>query len=120
MTTQRSWTCLAASGAVASVLALTLAGSCARSAPPADKTDASAPRWDRQAAARYLDSREVWWQSWDRADKDRGTTCISCHTQASYGLARPGLSQDLGEQGQTASEKVMLASIEKRVRTWAQ
>ena len=120
MTTQCSWNSLAVSGAMASLLVLILAGSCARPAPPADKTDAAAPRWDRQAAARYLDSREVWWQSWDRADKDRGTLCISCHTQAAYGLARPVLSQDLGEQGRTASEKVMLASIEKRVRNWTQ
>ena len=125
MTTKRLWSCLAVSGAVVGALGLTLAGSSAKPVLAADKADASgpsspAPGWDRQAAARYLDSREVWWQSWDRADKDRGTMCISCHTQASYGLARPALSQDLGEQGLTASEKVMLASIEKRVRTWTQ
>src|SRR5277367_4475847 len=55
------------------------------------------PGWDRQAAARYLDSREVWWQSWDRPHKDRDTLCVSCHTQATYGMARPVLRQDLGE-----------------------
>jgi hypothetical protein len=38
--------------------------------------------WDRQAVARYLDSREVWWQAWDRSHKDRATYCVSCHTQA--------------------------------------
>src|SRR5580658_6406411 len=47
--------------------------------------------WDRQAAARYLDSRETWWQSWDRAKKDHGTICVSCHTQAPYAMARPAL-----------------------------
>ena len=74
--------------------------------------------WNRQAAAQYLDSREVWWQSWDRAQKDHGTICVSCHTQASYGLARPTLRSDLNEQGPSASESVMLASVQKRVRMW--
>ena len=55
--------------------------------------------WNRQAAASYLDSREVWWQSWDHAQKDHGTFCVSCHTQATYGLARPVLRGDLGETG---------------------
>lgn len=110
MSTQRFW----------SLLALLLA---ALAAPvlAADKAEPPlASGWDRQAAARYLDSREVWWQSWDRADKDRGTMCISCHTQASYGLARPALRQDLGEAGLTLAETAMLASIKKRVSQWAQ
>ena len=121
MTTKRFWNSMALSGAVVVASAAVLVGPPARSVRAADTPDASAPAgWDRQAAARYLDSREVWWQSWDRADKDRGTICISCHTQGSYGLARPILRQDLGEAGLTATEKVMLASIEKRVRTWSQ
>ena len=121
MTTKRFWNSMALSGAVVVASAAVLVGPPARSVRAADTPDASAPAgWDRQAAARYLDSREVWWQSWDRADKDRGTICISCHTQGSYGLARPILRQDLGEIGLTATEKVMLASIEKRVRTWSQ
>ena len=74
--------------------------------------------WNRQAAAGYLDSREVWWQSWDHAQKDHGTICVSCHTQATYGMARPALRGDLDEQGPSASEKFMLASIRKRVRIW--
>jgi hypothetical protein len=74
--------------------------------------------WNRQAAAGYLDSREVWWQSRDHAQKDHGTVCVSCHTQATYGMARPALRNDLDEQGPSASEQVMLASIQKRVRMW--
>ncbi|MGO9437052.1 MAG: hypothetical protein ACLPH3_11775 [Terracidiphilus sp.] len=73
--------------------------------------------WDRQAAARYLDSREVWWQSWDRAQKDHGTYCISCHTQAPFALARPLLHTEIGENP-TAAETAMVASVEKRVRLW--
>ena len=74
--------------------------------------------WNQQAAASYLDSREVWWQSWDRAQKDHGTLCVSCHTQASYAMARPTLRSAMDEQSPSASEQVMLASVQKRVRDW--
>ena len=82
--------------------------------------DKSASDWDRDAAARYLDSREVWWQSWDRAQKDHGTVCVSCHTQAPFAMARPILHEMINEPGggPTPPEKAMLASIEKRVRLW--
>jgi squalene-hopene/tetraprenyl-beta-curcumene cyclase len=84
----------------------------------AGKGSASLPTWDRQAAERYLDDREVWWQGWDRTQKDHGTYCISCHTQAPYGLARPVLRKVLGEPDPTGAELAMLASIKKRVRLW--
>ena len=113
MKTGGLWTCLALS--CAAMAALALAGASAGRA-----ADKAPPGWDRQAAARYLDSREIWWQSWDRSQKDHRTLCVSCHTQASYGLARPALRQELGEQGPASSEQVMLASIEKRVRGWDQ
>jgi hypothetical protein len=76
------------------------------------------PSWDRQAAARYLDSREVWWQGWDHARRDHGTICVSCHTQAPYALARPALRGALGESAPSPSEKAMLAGVEKRVAAW--
>jgi squalene-hopene/tetraprenyl-beta-curcumene cyclase len=116
MTAKRFGICLALTCA-AVLLAAMLAGSGPVLA--ADKAPAS-PGWDRQAAARYLDSREAWWQSWDRSQKDHRTLCVSCHTQASYGLARPALSRELGEQGPVAAEQVFLASIQKRVRGWDQ
>ncbi|MGA9585883.1 MAG: hypothetical protein WBQ95_11185 [Terracidiphilus sp.] len=84
----------------------------------ADKATAPAPNWSPKAAAEYLDSRETWWQGWDRAHKDHGTLCVSCHTQASYALARPALRRQEGERVPTAPEQVMLASVEKRVREW--
>jgi hypothetical protein len=83
----------------------------------ADKP-ATTPRWSPSAAARYLDQREVWWQGWDRAHKDHGTLCISCHTQATYALARPVLRSQLGEGTPPPQEQAMLASVEKRVREW--
>ena len=82
----------------------------------ADKPVAAS--WSAEAAERYLDERETWWQGWDRAHKDHGTLCVSCHTQATYGLARPVLQRRLGEKEMPPQEQAMLASIEKRVRDW--
>jgi squalene-hopene/tetraprenyl-beta-curcumene cyclase len=76
--------------------------------------------WDPKAAAAYLDSREVWWQEWPRAQKDHGTICISCHTVVPYALARPALRQELSETAMTAPEKVMWESVEKRVNHWSE
>jgi mono/diheme cytochrome c family protein len=120
------WNLLAPTLSVAGTLAFALIGQIAQFSPrpvmaadKAAKPPETAPAgWDRQAAARYLDSREDWWQGWDHAKKDHGTMCISCHTQAPYGLARPALRSELGEQGPSAQEQVMLASIDKRVRGW--
>ena len=96
------------------------AASICTSAFAADKRPAPKDAWNPEAAAHYLDDREVWWQGWDRAQKDQGTLCISCHTQATYGLARPVLRRRLGEHEVSAQEQVMLSSIEKRVRDWKQ
>ena len=63
----------------------------AATAHAADKASAAAADWDQQAAARYLDSRETWWQGWDHAKRDHDTVCVSCHTQVPYALARPEL-----------------------------
>ncbi len=106
------------------LLALLAAFGRERTAMAADKAVSGAAAatpatgWDRQAAARYLDYREVWWQGWDHARRDHGTRCVSCHTQAPYALARPALRNDLGESGPTPTEVAMLADVEKRVRAW--
>ena len=111
--------CLLAACAVLVIAAIMLSGPSSRSVKAADKPgEAYAAGWDRQAAARYLDGREIYWQGWDHAQKDHGTLCVSCHTQATYGLARPALRSPLGETGPSPAEQVMLASIEKRVHLW--
>jgi hypothetical protein len=94
-----------------------LAGSALAAAhPPADAAKtAAAGAWDKAAAARYLDSREVWWQDWPHAQKDHGTVCVSCHTQVPYALARPALRGELNEQKVSDPERAMLDSIIKRV-----
>jgi hypothetical protein len=85
----------------------------------ADKSvPVAASGWDREAAARSMDEREVWWQDWDHDKRDHGTRCVSCHTQAPYALARPVLRRDLGEQGLKPAETAMLADVEKRVNAW--
>jgi hypothetical protein len=75
--------------------------------------------WNREAAARYLDAREVWWQQWPEAQKDHGTICISCHTTVPYALVRPTLGRELGEPTAPATEKRMMDSVEKRVKGWS-
>jgi squalene-hopene/tetraprenyl-beta-curcumene cyclase len=79
------------------------------------KTAAKSGAWDKAAAAKYLDDREVWWQEWPHAQKDHGTVCVSCHTQVPYALARPLLRNELGEQKLSDPERAMLDSIIKRV-----
>jgi len=86
----------------------------------ADKHASTTQTWDARAAAQYLDSRETWWRGWDHANRDHGTKCVSCHTQATYALARPVLRRDLRQATQSADEKAMLADVEKRVRNWDQ
>ena len=49
----------------------------------------SAVSWDRATAAHYLDSREIWWQMWPKAQYSHDTTCVSCRTVLPYALARP-------------------------------
>jgi squalene-hopene/tetraprenyl-beta-curcumene cyclase len=83
-------------------------------------TVTAAATWSPAAAAKFMDSRETWWQSWPHANRDHGTQCVSCHTQPPYALARPILSHALGETAQPAAETAMLADVEKRVRNWDQ
>jgi hypothetical protein len=82
--------------------------------------DAATPSWNKDAAAKFLDQRETWWQGWPRAQKDHGTLCISCHTVVPYAMVRPELRRALGDAAMTDPEKAMLESVEKRVGDWAE
>jgi squalene-hopene/tetraprenyl-beta-curcumene cyclase len=79
---------------------------------------ANSPAWSSKAAAEYLDGRMVWWMSWDKAARDHQTFCVSCHTVLPYAMARPALRAALAEQGPSAPERQVLASVTKRVRMW--
>jgi len=83
--------------------------------------DAAAPRaWSESAAAKYLDQREVWWQSWPTAKMDHGTVCISCHTTVPYVMARPALRAAMHQSAAAGPETVLLDNVEKRVNQWAE
>src|ERR1700729_4527724 len=102
---------------------LTLSLACAGITRAATHPAADAPgtkatatqSWDKAAAAKYLDDRQIWWQEWPHAQKDHGTVCVSCHTQVPYALARSVLRNELGEQKISDPERAMLDSIIKRV-----
>jgi squalene-hopene/tetraprenyl-beta-curcumene cyclase len=83
---------------------------------PASQTE----NWNRQTAAAYLDSREVWWQDWKPAQRDHETICISCHTVLPYALARPALRQESSQTAMAGPEKIMMDNIEKRVSHWSE
>jgi squalene-hopene/tetraprenyl-beta-curcumene cyclase len=74
--------------------------------------------WNPRAAAAYLDQRSTWWSSWPNAQRDHGTFCVSCHTAATYALARPALRRPLGETAPSPSEAALLANVTKRVMMW--
>lgn len=76
------------------------------------------PAWDAKAAAAYLDQREDWWRTWDHAQRDHGTFCVSCHTVMPYMQARPTLRKVLEEQGPNENERAILENVVKRVRLW--
>ncbi len=93
----------------------------ALAASPANTpTSPNSTAWNPVAAAHYLDSREVWWQSWPPARRDHETVCVSCHTVLPYALSRPGLDKRLGEHTETAPEQIMLKNVTKRVTLWKQ
>lgn len=97
------------------VSVLLLAIPCVAATHPAGDSASKTGTWDAAAAAKYLDSRQVWWAGWPHAQKDHGTMCVSCHTQVPYALARPLLRKNLGEQAVSDPERAMLDSIIKRV-----
>ena len=76
--------------------------------------------WDSHAAAKYLDQRASWWESWPQSARDHGTFCISCHTALPYALGRPALRSALGESAPSATEKAILDNVTKRVRKWSE
>ena len=96
-------------GALAASLAGETGGS-AVSGPPV--------AWNPTAAARYLDGRAAWWESWPPSQRDHHTVCVSCHTILPYALSRPKLQALLGEAHPPAPETTLLQYIEKRVSLW--
>jgi squalene-hopene/tetraprenyl-beta-curcumene cyclase len=101
---------------VGSCIACLMASLFAADNPPAVSTNSAA--WSGKAAAAYLDGRLNWWMGWPVAARDQDTFCVSCHTVAPYGLARPVLRAALGEQAPSPTEQKVLDNVTKRVRMW--
>jgi len=79
----------------------------------------SAPAaWDARSAASYLDGRAAWWLGWRSAARDRGTTCVSCHTAVPFALSRPLLRAALSEREPMDAERRVIENVVKRVRLW--
>ncbi len=76
--------------------------------------------WDARAAASYLDGRATWWLGWRTAARDRGTSCISCHTAVPFALSRPVLRAALAEREPMDAERRVIENVVKRVRLWSE
>jgi squalene-hopene/tetraprenyl-beta-curcumene cyclase len=75
--------------------------------------------WSPKLAAQYLDSRQKEWFAWPPA-KRAGGPCISCHTGATYLLARPALRRVLGEAEPTTYEVGLVDGLVARVGSGVQ
>jgi squalene-hopene/tetraprenyl-beta-curcumene cyclase len=104
------------SAVVIRVLLASLTAGIAASASKVE--DNAAVSWNQVNAARYLDSRATWWQTWPKAQRDHGTICVSCHSVLPYALARPELRQEMGEQEPAVPERTMLNNVLRRVTLW--
>jgi squalene-hopene/tetraprenyl-beta-curcumene cyclase len=109
---------------LAMVCAVSFPATAAYAASPAsaanDAAAESPTTWNQAAAARYLDSRETWWQGWQNSKRDHNTVCVSCHTVVPYALSRSSLRPALGEDAPTAQEHVLLNNVLRRVTMWNQ
>lgn len=70
--------------------------------------------WESQLAARYLDARQDQWARFKPA-KAAGGTCISCHTNLTYLIARPALRRLHDQNTPTAQETALLNSLRHRL-----
>jgi squalene-hopene/tetraprenyl-beta-curcumene cyclase len=100
---------------VRAALGAIVAGSLTACSNP-EARDAST--WSPKAAATYLDRRADWWMGWQRAARDHGTACVSCHTTLPYILSRPALREPLAETTPSSSERRLLENVITRVRAW--
>jgi len=78
----------------------------------------SAGSWDAKAAAKFMDDRQTWWQTWPNAARDHNTFCVSCHTAMPYAISRPALRGALGERGPSIPEQKLIENVAKRVTMW--
>ena len=94
--------------------ALLLASLTIRAAAPGDDPST---KWDKAAAARYLDARmDMWWaKAKPLKSGDSETKCLSCHTAIPYALARPALRKAMGVTAATANETAIVETVRTRM-----
>lgn len=94
--------------------ALLLATLALHAAAPGDEPSL---KWDKAAAARYLDARmDVWWtKAKVLKSGDRETRCLSCHTAIPYALARPALRKAMNVTAATSHETTILDTVRTRM-----
>ncbi len=85
-----------------------------------DRVGNASETWNPGAAAKYLDARATWWESWPSSQRDHGTVCVSCHTMLPYAFARPKLSTSLHDGSTPTPEREMLEHLRKRVSLWSE
>ncbi|MGH7137395.1 MAG: hypothetical protein ACREHD_16750, partial [Pirellulales bacterium] len=86
---------------------------------PVALAHADGPRWQPEAAGRYLDSRATAWFAFDgRGEGLTRSTCVSCHTVLPYILARPALRKLTGALAPTEPEAKLLVQTKMRVKHW--
>ena len=98
------------------VLALLFAGvACLAGALPLRAVEE--PRWDRNAAARYLDGRmDAWWANAKTLKTDGGETrCLSCHTALPYLWSRQALRHSQAATPPTPHEQRVLEQVSRRI-----
>jgi squalene-hopene/tetraprenyl-beta-curcumene cyclase len=79
-------------------------------------------KWDKAAAAKYLDSRAAEWFAWGGSSRGQGATkssCVSCHTVMPFALGRPALRRLASETKPSAFETRLLEQTRRRVENWA-
>ena len=79
---------------------------------------ASAPTWNKKAAAMYLDQRETWWIQWEAAKRDHDTFCVSCHTTLPFIFAQPVLRDISSKDNSLDNNSKIIEDVKKRVRLW--
>jgi hypothetical protein len=70
--------------------------------------------WESQLAAKYLDARQEQWAQFKPA-KAAGGTCVSCHTNLTFLIARPAMRKLHGQDAPTAGETALLNSLRHRL-----
>ncbi len=77
-------------------------------------TSVFAADWNKRLAADYLDARAKAWSEWSTAQVPGGT-CVSCHTNLTYLIARPALAAALGETHRAKSETDLIDGLRTRL-----